>query len=63
MITGTVRFIPTYVGHTPIYRLTVVIMHGSSPPTWGIQLYESEIPIPKRFIPTYVGHTPTLLAS
>ena len=51
------RFIPTYVGHTATVAVMVLMLSGSSPPTWGI-LQDEVISVGGvRFIPTYVGHT------
>ena len=51
------RFIPTYVGHTATVAVMVLMLSGSSPPTWGIRVPAPDLPGRGRFIPTYVGHT------
>ena len=52
-----VRFIPTYVGHTHLYKFSVGQIFGSSPHTWGIPPKDFLARYLERFIPTYVGHT------
>ena len=58
----SLRFIPTYVGHTPVPHISHFREFGSSPHTWGIRLIKHGFQPCDRFIPTYVGHTRTLCA-
>ena len=52
-----IRFIPTYVGHTRLWRRESSSLSGSSPHTWGILVLGYLRALLSRFIPTYVGHT------
>ena len=54
---ASVRFIPTHVGHTTVYRIGLMYPSGSSPRMWGILQSVSCSNDPIRFIPTHVGHT------
>ena len=54
----SVRFIPTYVGHTQQKTVENQRKSGSSPHTWGILGGSGNGGFSRRFIPTYVGHTP-----
>ena len=61
-IAFVVRFIPTYVGHTPKRCYQWSNGTGSSPHTWGILTTGFAGSRGFRFIPTYVGHTSNRMA-